>query len=336
MENENPTEELSEVERSQVTQDRQSQPRPGRDGRSGAKTPGKPASARQVPPNADTTAEGKDRTSPVDPLPPLAARPILPGPVPRSSQPPDRGPLPTSALSSQGKGKPNWTAPSHGDQGRARRGRSNQLQGELQRRIWATLKDSPRKALLVSAVAAVVLAAAGAFLVLRGPTYWTSRTVMVIDDPYGLAAAGDPSQLLKLDQLRYKYTALAGTDLMAKPVATKLHLSASQVLANTAAFPSPATLLIDVYGRWSNPTEARRLSAALAAEIHSYVISENTTFGIPPTDQFSIRVADPASPATESGPSKGEAAGVAAAMALAGFALAYAAAQLIGHRGLVT
>ena len=86
---------------------------------------------------------------------------------------------------------------------------------DWQRRALRALTTAPRASLRVALVAAVILAVLGTFVASRGTITYTSRTVMLIDDPYRLATAGSDGVLLNLSELRLKYAALIGTDAIA-------------------------------------------------------------------------------------------------------------------------
>lgn len=167
----------------------------------------------------------------------------------------------------------------------------------------ADAEHGPLLALVVAAVPGTVAGLVGERATLRGPTVWTSQTVMLIDQPYGIAVAGDSGVLLKLESIRLKYQGLAATNAIAGPVATKYGLPVSTVEASTAVVLPPDSLLLHVYGDWSSPAIAQNPSAAVAAEITSYVQNDDVQYKIPAADQFTITVVDPAAPATASGPS---------------------------------
>ncbi|MGH9305630.1 MAG: hypothetical protein ACRD0I_01915, partial [Acidimicrobiales bacterium] len=134
-------------------------------------------------------------------------------------------------------------------------------------RLWRTLRTDPLRALLVGVVLGVVLAFLGAIGSLGGSTTWTSKTVMLINDPFALATAGDQGQLLKLDALRIKYSGLVATNVIAQPVARELNLPTEKVLKSVTTQVPLESLLMNVVATWSNPNEARRLSQAVADQV---------------------------------------------------------------------
>jgi capsular polysaccharide biosynthesis protein len=198
------------------------------------------------------------------------------------------------------------------------------------------LRTGPLLALVVGVVVATVMGLAGEYSTLRGPTVWTSRTMMLVDQPYGIAVAGDQGLLLKLESVRLKYQGLAATNAIAGPVAAKLGLPVAAVEATTTVQLPADSLILEVYGQWSSPGEAQRLSAAVASQISTFVQSEAAQYKIPAADQFTITVVDSASPGVPSGPSHSKAATVALGLAVAGFVLGFVLTQLVRNRRLTT
>lgn len=206
---------------------------------------------------------------------------------------------------------------------------------DRQHGLWLVLRTTPLPALVVGILLAVGFAVLGWNLNSTGPTLYTSRTVMAIDQPYGIATAGDEGILLKLEILRLKYQGLAGTDAMAGPAAKKLGVPVNTVLAGTSvALPNDSLLLV-VTGTWTSPGEAEQLSSAMATEITTYVKTENTDYSVPAADQFFIDAVDPTTPATASTSSHSKSAADAAGLALLGLILGFALTQLLLNRKLL-
>jgi capsular polysaccharide biosynthesis protein len=201
-------------------------------------------------------------------------------------------------------------------------------------RLWRTLSFRPTLAFVAAVLFAVVIGVISEWATLRGPTVWTSRTVMLVDEPYGIATSGDEGLLLKLTSVRYKYQGLAATSVIDGPVANSLGLPVAVVEGSTSVVVPPDSLLMDVYAQWSRPAEAQRLSAAVANEIASFVQSEGATYKVPANEQFTISVVDAATPAVASGPSHSKAASVAIAAALAALFVGFVLIQLVRNRGL--
>ncbi|HXN60321.1 MAG TPA: hypothetical protein VN886_07685 [Acidimicrobiales bacterium] len=202
--------------------------------------------------------------------------------------------------------------------------------------LGPALRRAPLRALLIGVLLAIVAGVGGwhANSSATAPLF-TSRTVMAIDEPYGMATAGDEGLLLKLVTLRVKYQGLASTDAMAGPVATKLGLPVNGVLAGTSVALPADSLLLVVTGTSTTAGEAQRLSSAMAAEITSYVKTENTEYVIPATDQFMIDTVDPTTPAMASTPAHKSAAD-AIGLALVALILGFVVSQLIFNRRLLT
>lgn len=203
---------------------------------------------------------------------------------------------------------------------------------DWQRRVWLVLRHRARLAAVIGFVIADIAGFLGAWSVVKTAPVWRSTTVMLIDDPYQLATSGDPGQLLKLQDLRYKYAALAGTEAIAGPVAAHVGLPVGAVEGAIGASPNAQALLIDVTGTWSSPTEAERLSSATAAALTQYVVTEEAAYNIPSTDRFVIRAIAPTGAAVASRPSSGNAAAHGVGYAVGGFAVGFVVTQLVRSR----
>lgn len=204
--------------------------------------------------------------------------------------------------------------------------------GNHRKSFWQTLGVAPTRAILLGLLLATVFGALGAVASKgNGSTTYTSTTVMIIDDPLALATAGDQQEFVKLDALRVKYSGLISTDVIAVPVAHRLHLSVGAVLGAVSTQVPFEGLLMDVDATWSSPREAQVLSQAVANEVTSYVTSEDVTYNIPQIDRFTFTTVDPASPATPQTPSSGHALTFAIGLAVLGFVLGYFATQLVRY-----
>ena len=203
---------------------------------------------------------------------------------------------------------------------------------DWQRRMARALGMKPRLAVVLGLIVAVLLSLAGAWTVMRGAVTYSSTAVMLIDDPPALATAGDDGQLQKLDALRLKYQALAGTDLIAQPVATELGLPVGDVLGSVTAVVPYQSLLMDVTGTWSTPGMAQRLAQSTAKEVTKFVKYEAEAYNIPAVDRYTFIVIDPATAATADRPSHAHAATLGVGLAVAGFAATFVATQFWRHR----
>ncbi len=173
-----------------------------------------------------------------------------------------------------------------------------------QEELWRRVLRRPARALLAAIAVGLLAAIPGAAINAHGKTTYSSQTVLMLDDPLGIATSGDPGPLAKLDELRFKYASLAGTYAIAGPVASDLHVPVSTVLASTSVAVPANSLLMDVSGRASTPGFAQELSGAMAQGIANYIKTENTTYSIPSPDRFEATTVTPTSPAVASHPSK--------------------------------
>jgi hypothetical protein len=212
------------------------------------------------------------------------------------------------------------------------------LPGELpawQRRLWAAVRSAPVLAVVAAVLGALLSAALVGAAELRGPTTYTASATMFIDDPYALATAGDSGQLLKLDTLRVKYASLVGTDVIAGPVAARLGLPVGAVLGAVSASVPGESLLMDVSASWSSPRLAVVLADDAAAQVTAYVRQEESAFGIPADDRFTLTDIQPAVSAEAHAPSRARAVTDEVAVALAALVVIYLGVQLIRNRRLL-
>lgn len=199
------------------------------------------------------------------------------------------------------------------------------------RNLWSALGHDPMTAVLFGLLLAFVFGALGAVASLGGTTTYTSKTAMLIDDPYLLATAGDPNQFVKLDELRFKYAGLLNTDSIALPVASRLHLPVNDVIASLSAEVPFNSLLMNVDATASTPREAQLVSQAAANQLTTYVGQEDVRFDIPQGYRFTLSTIDPASAAIAQPPSKTRAVTLAIGLAILGFALGFLATQIVRY-----
>ena len=195
--------------------------------------------------------------------------------------------------------------------------------------LWSRLLHKPGRALLAGLLVAAMAGVLVGEKLSKGPTTWTSQTVLIFDDPLGIAIAGDAGELAKLIEVRYKYASLASTEAMAQPVAAELKVPVSTVLASTSTVVPVDSVLLYVDGTASTPAAAREFSSAMAREMVSYIQAEDATYGVPSSNRFLATIVSPATDATPHGPSSTRALSVALVVALGGFLVGFAAYQLV-------
>jgi capsular polysaccharide biosynthesis protein len=203
---------------------------------------------------------------------------------------------------------------------------------DWQRRVARALRRTPGLALALSLIVAALLAFVGASSVVKAPTTFHSSAVMLIDDPRALATAGDDGEMLKLNELRTKYSALVGTNLIAQPVATQLHLPVGEVLADVTAVVPFQSLLLDITATGATPHFAERLAHATADELTTYVTDEGSLFNIPTEERYTITVIEPAKSATSNRPSHAYALTLGAGLAVVGFIVTFVLVQVLRRR----
>ena len=195
--------------------------------------------------------------------------------------------------------------------------------------VWRAMGERALRAVLVGVILAFGLAALGGLSVLSGPTTYQSTAVMLINDPYKLATAGQPNEFGSLDVLRYKYSALVRTNAIAGPVAAGMGLPVGEVIGALSTEVPTNSLLMNVTSTWSQPGVAQKLAQAAADEVTTYINQEDDAYHIPAADRFAFQVIDAASPATAQGPSTARAVTLAIGLAVLGFAIGFVVTQLV-------
>jgi len=186
----------------------------------------------------------------------------------------------------------------------ARNGDRAGVDGGWQSELWRRVRHRPGRGLLVGLAFGVIIGLPVGDAVAQGTTTYSSQSLILLDSPMQIASSGDAGALIKLDDLRYKYASLASTDAIAQPVAANIHVPVSVVLSAASVQVPPNALLIEVVGKWTTPGFAHEVSQAMANGIVQYIETENTTYNIPQSDQFTANIVSPASAAVASRPSK--------------------------------
>jgi capsular polysaccharide biosynthesis protein len=184
---------------------------------------------------------------------------------------------------------------------------------------------------LLGLIAAVLFAAAigvgSAEAVGQSGVTYTSTAALLIDQQRLESVATDPSVIAKLALLRVKYVGLVPTDAIVVPVARMLGVAPGQVRGHIGATAQVESLILTVSGSSADPTFARRLAAATASELITYVQQEQASANVPVADRYSFSLVDPASSAVVSSPSDRRSITVGAAAAvivlLVGLAVVY-------------
>lgn len=146
-----------------------------------------------------------------------------------------------------------------------------------------------RFSLLLGLVAAVLalIAAAGGYAVARKatPTY-RSAAAISLDQPFLIAASTDSGQIDKLSRIRQKYVGVVRFDSVITAVARQTGLPSGHVRGDVFALADRASLLLIVGANDHNPQVARRVTAAMANELVTYVNLEQTRTKIPNKDRI--------------------------------------------------
>ena len=136
-------------------------------------------------------------------------------------------------------------------------------------------------AVLLALIAAVLTAAVTSVVVPTTNRGYVSTALVSLDAPREIALARDNGILSKVSGVRYKYTGLVQTDVIAAPVAQELGVPIQQVRGRLSAVASPADLLMRLSCTGSDAQQSKRCANALSTAMVGYVTHEQTTNGIP-------------------------------------------------------
>lgn len=195
---------------------------------------------------------------------------------------------------------------------------------DLATRMRIAVERFSLRNLVLALVAAVLLAGVAAAWSLRAPERYESVAVMIIDNPLALAASGNDATVNKLQLLRGKYATLAGTEVIASPVADSVGMSTGEVIGRTQVIPAPSTLALVVVASGDRQAGTRELADAMAQGISDFVEGEHERNSVPSPDRFVLDVVQPATPARQVAPTSD----AALTAALVVFAVAVAAVYL--------
>lgn len=147
---------------------------------------------------------------------------------------------------------------------------------------------------LLALIVAVLAAGVTSLVVPESRSAYTSTALVSFDDPKAVALARDGAILDKLSRVRFKYAGLVGTDVIAAPVAERLHLPVTEVRGRLGAVVLSTDLLLRLTCAGGTSAEAGRCANALAEAVVTYVANEQAANGI--TDPLRL-VATPVQPA---------------------------------------
>ena len=185
---------------------------------------------------------------------------------------------------------------------------------------------------LIIAASIIGLIAGGfaASSVLREPALYSSRAVLLIDQPGLIARSGSEGVLTKLNQLRVKYALLAKTAQITKPVADKTGLPQGLIArAITIVLPGPS-LVLTVEARAPQPPIARAIADAAAEAMIALIKGEQDAAKIAADTRILMSIAAPAQPGVKILPTRSRAMTVGAMWGVLALAATIALVETVG------
>ena len=172
--------------------------------------------------------------------------------------------------------------------------------------LWAFLKTPTRGAIIVTLLVGVLSAGLSAGLVLSQPAEYQSITSILVDQPNAIVEAVGEGIVLKLNQLRSKYTVLMRTDTILDPVAKKLGLGTGEVSRSFEVVTPGPSLVIAIVARSDTPRKSRDIANGMAEEVAAFVQREQDAapVRIQPGQRIFLRIVSPASPGLKVEPTR--------------------------------
>jgi capsular polysaccharide biosynthesis protein len=134
----------------------------------------------------------------------------------------------------------------------------------------------------ILALALALLAGAGAALYQRQrPNVYLSSAVLLIDQPTVVATAPDSAPLQKLQLLRYQYSDLLQTQVIANPVSRQLNIPVARIETDLTATVDPISFTIDILATDRSPALAGQIAQSASATLINYVSKSQARIGIP-------------------------------------------------------
>jgi hypothetical protein len=142
----------------------------------------------------------------------------------------------------------------------------------------------------------VLLAVAGALVVVLRPDTYRSLALISLDQQSVLDSPDDAGGIGKLSHLREIYGPLLTTASVTEPIAQATGLTEEQVSDRVAALVPKDSLLLGVRGTGSSPGAAQKLTQAAADEMVRYAADTQAAAGVAPSDRVVLSVVTPARP----------------------------------------
>ena len=154
--------------------------------------------------------------------------------------------------------------------------------------------------------------------------------MLVIDQPGLIAKAVSEGVLVKLNQLRVKYSLLARTAQVTKPVADKTGLPQGLIAgAINVVLPGPSLVLI-VEARAPQPPIARVVADAIAEQLIALIKSEQDSAKIAADVRIVLSIAAPAQPGVKVLPTRDRAMTVGALWGVLALSATIALVETLG------
>jgi hypothetical protein len=192
--------------------------------------------------------------------------------------------------------------------------------------LWKTQRNGASLAAAAIVIGLVVGVFAAMLVSARTPVY-TSRAVLLMDQPGAISLADGDGVVLKLSRLRLKYVGLVGTQAVNTFVGQQLHETPAALAGLVTARAPEDNLNIVIVSRTTKKALAAPLTAQTSVALQRYIDTEQATARIPANLRLHLSQIQPATIATATGTADhrkavvGIAAAVLAAAAVAALGL---------------
>jgi hypothetical protein len=192
--------------------------------------------------------------------------------------------------------------------------------------LWKTQRNGASLAAAAIVIGLIVGVFAAMLVSARTPVY-SSRAVLLMDQPGAISLADGDGVVLKLSRLRLKYVGLVGTQAVNTFVGQALHETPAALAGLVTASAPGDNLNIVVTSRTPKKALAAALTSETSVALQRYIDKEQTTAAIPANLRLHLTLIQPATIATATGTADhrravvGIAAAVLAAAAVAALGL---------------
>lgn len=193
--------------------------------------------------------------------------------------------------------------------------------------LWSSQRKGASLAAVAIIVGLLVGFLAASLVSARTPIY-SSKAVLLMDQPGAISLSDGDGVILKLSRLRLKYAGLVGTQTINASVGIALHEPAAGLAGLVTASAPGSNLNIDIVSATAKKADAVTLASSTATTLQHYINAEQLRAKVAPNLRLQLTLIQPATAVAASG--KGD-----HRQAVVGIAAAVLAAAAVAAAGLL-